>query len=62
MWSNKRNKAFCILCLAKYNPDRATLVTRVYEDKDYVEVEWVVGPLPGDVGREVIIRYYYRVM
>ena len=37
--------------------DWVSLVTRVYTDKSYIEVEWVVGPLPADHGREVILRY-----
>ena len=39
-----------------YN-DWINLVTRVFVDKPYIEVEWVVGPLPSDQGREVILRY-----
>ncbi|XP_063690730.1 lysosomal alpha-mannosidase-like [Bolinopsis microptera] len=37
--------------------DWINLVTRVSIDKPYIEVEWVVGPLPSDHGREVILRY-----
>ena len=37
---------------------RSTLqVTRVYYDKFYIEVEWTVGPIPLDHGREIITRY-----
>ncbi|KAL5264156.1 hypothetical protein ACHWQZ_G005288 [Mnemiopsis leidyi] len=32
-------------------------VTRVYNDKFYIEVEWTVGPIPLDHGREIISRY-----
>ena len=32
-------------------------VTRVYYNKMYIEVEWTVGPIPQDYGREVITRY-----
>ena len=32
-------------------------MTRVYKDKFYVEVEWTVGPIPVDHGREIITRY-----
>ena len=32
-------------------------VTRVYNDKFYIEVEWTVGPIPLDHGREIITRY-----
>ena len=34
-------------------------VTRLIEDKDYVEVEYVVGPVPFDdgIGKEIISRY-----
>lgn len=32
-------------------------VTRVYRDTPYIEVEWTVGPIPLDHGREIITRY-----
>ena len=35
------------------------MVTRVYKDKTYIEVEWVVGPIAPDYGREIIIRFDY---
>ncbi|KAL4536505.1 hypothetical protein Ndes2437B_g05917 [Nannochloris sp. 'desiccata'] len=39
--------------------DWATLITRVYKGKRYVEVEWTVGPIPFEdgLGREIILRY-----
>ena len=35
-------------------------VTRVYRDTPYIEVEWTVGPIPLDHGREIITRYSTR--
>ena len=33
-------------------------VTRVYKDKDYVEIEWTVGPVPvEDGGKEVVTKF-----
>ena len=34
-------------------------VIRLYQDEDWVEVEWLVGPVPVDdgEGREVVARY-----
>ena len=35
-----------------------SLVTRLYKDKPYLEVEWTAGPLPLDAfGREVVVVY-----
>jgi hypothetical protein len=40
-----------------FNP-WGSLVTRLYKDRPYLELEWTVGPLPLDeMGREVIIVY-----
>ncbi|XP_063677322.1 lysosomal alpha-mannosidase-like isoform X2 [Bolinopsis microptera] len=37
--------------------DWITQVTRIYYDKFHIEVEWTVGPIPLDHGREIITRY-----
>ena len=35
-----------------------SLITRLYKDQPYLEVEWTVGPMPlDDTGREVVISY-----
>ncbi|XP_049803878.1 lysosomal alpha-mannosidase-like [Schistocerca nitens] len=38
--------------------DWISQVTRVYKDKNYIELEWLVGPIPVDdgIGKEVITR------
>ena len=32
-------------------------ITRIIDGKDYVEVEYVVGPVPSDIGKEIISKY-----
>ena len=44
--------------MAKYYVTMVMIqVTRVYYEKFYIEVEWTVGPIPLDHGREIISRY-----
>ena len=37
--------------------DWTYFVYRIYANKPYIEVQWTVGPIPMDYGREVIVRY-----
>ena len=37
--------------------DYVSQTVRTYEDEDYIEFDWTVGPIPHDIGREVITRF-----
>ena len=35
----------------------ASYVARCYEGEPYIEIEWLVGPIPGLDGKEVVVTY-----
>jgi lysosomal alpha-mannosidase len=39
--------------------DYVTQTVRTYEDEDYIEFDWIVGPLPidDDIGKEIVTRF-----